>query len=111
MKNTHIKNLKQEIDPQIRLEVYKELLEIYQNQLEPNGYYGFCLDLPVVLWGLNSYLDKSPDGLPFHYEDAMIAFPELTFEVTGEIGKAYHSDILSNDLRIEFLKSWIATLE
>ena len=85
MKNTHIKTLTKPIDKNTRLSVYKESLERFLNQQEVDG---LCLLLPMVLWGLEHYLDDYLDEETrqnWCWTNTRTAFPELTQEVLDKI--------------------------
>ena len=108
MKNTHIKTLTKPIDKNTRLSVYKETLERFLNQQEVDG---LCLLLPMVLWGLEHYLDDYLDeetGRNWCYKDTPTAFPELTQEVLDKITSAYPEE--RDAIRIKYLKEWIEKL-
>ena len=103
MKNTHIKNLRQEIPADIRLQVYKELLES-----ERYEYVGLCILLPMTLWGLRDTIDDGPDGEDWDFEDTSIAFPELTKEIISLITA---KDRKRGEKREKYLQQWIKKLE
>ena len=109
MKNTHIKTLTKPIDKNTRLSVYKESLERFLNQQEVDG---LCLLLPIVLWGLEHYLDDYLDEETrqnWCFINTPTAFPELTQEILDEIRTG--DDVKTRDaIRIEHLKKWIEKL-
>lgn len=107
MKNTHIKTLTKPIDKNTRLSVYKETLERFLNQQEVDG---LCLLLPMVLWGLEDYLEYYLDEETrqnWWWTNTPIAFPELTQEVLDKIHSAYGD---RDEIRAEYLKEWIEKL-
>lgn len=113
MRNTDIKDLKQVVPANIRLQVYKEALEYYENKgyaeedfIEGNYGDGLCLVLPCILWGLKHYLDFTFEW-DYHYTP--IAFPELDREALGVLAYRGHIDIFP--IRIKYLETWIEKLE
>lgn len=109
MKRTHILNLKSPIDPADRLEVYREAYERFLDE-EFHKYYGFCLGLPIVLWGLSNHSEKAPNGINWLYADTTIAFPELTADVLYDLDSTPMS-VNREKLRLEYLAEWIQNLE
>ena len=107
MKNTHIKTLTKPIDKNTRLSVYKESLErINQKQVT-----GLCVLLPMVLWGLEHYLDDYLDeetGTDWCWTDTPTAFPELTQEVRDKIRSARNEERIA--IRAKYLEEWIEKL-
>lgn len=108
MKNTHIKNLHQIVPENIRLEVYKEVLVIIETEPIYVYNHGLCLLLPISLWGLTSYLEEGPNGNKWFFLDTSYAFPELTKNAIKEI---VGSGDNANEVRREYLESWIKNLE
>lgn len=114
MKNEHIKNLKAEVPREIRLEVYKELLERIKKKQTLEGdrhqLFQMCIYLPVILWGFGDVRgDTGPDGSYWDYEDTVYAFPELTQDVIDSIENVKLS--IRNAVRAEYLREWIKQLE
>lgn len=109
MKNTHIENLLTEVPRELRLEVYKETLTMFENN--SLWFHGLCLVLPSVLWGLESYHDYAPDGSVWDFEDTSTAFPELSKEVIEYIENIYDYTDSMDAVRMNFLKLWIVELE
>lgn len=107
MKNTHIKTLTKPIDKSTRLSVYKESLEIFdQNQV-----IGLCLLLPMVLWGSEDYLEYYLDEEPrqnWCWKDTPTAFPELTQEVLDKISSTRDEERIA--IRAKYLEEWIEKL-
>jgi hypothetical protein len=79
--------LEKELPPHIRLEVYKEALEIVKKEQWVFGLtsFGLCLILPCVLWGLKHFMDDTPGGGEWELRDTPKAFPELTEEWLNKI--------------------------
>lgn len=112
MKNTHIKNLLQEVPANIRLEVYKEAIYAIENKTIKSMsrvVTGLCLVLPVVLWELENIHSLTPNDTHWKYDDTTIAFPELTEEVVIDISNARLR--FDDSKRIEYLNKWIKELE
>jgi hypothetical protein len=103
--------LKKELPPHIRLEVYKEALEIVKKEQWVFGLtsFGLCLILPCVLWGLNHFEDDMPGGGEWAYDDTPKAFPEFTHEWWRRIVIKTSED--ANKVRIAFLEESIKQLE
>lgn len=111
MKNKHIKNLKEVVPAELRLEVYRETLEFIKNN--PIGTHnrvdlgaGLCVLVPSILWGLDSAFDCAPDGEDWCFSETRIAFPEISNKVVVRISEG----TLSPDrevLRIEVLEEII----
>ncbi len=112
MKNKHIKNLGEVVPAKIRLEVYKEALEIIEKNLWKSGTngHGLCVLLPCCLWNLISFLDKAPDGKDWKYQATTISFPELDSKILNKLNKT-NTEKEINKLRIKFLKKFIVKLE
>jgi hypothetical protein len=79
--------LEKELPPHIRLEVYKEALEIVREGGQRYNEFGegLCLLLPCVLWGLTSFLKNSPTNTTWNARKTPKAFPELTEEWLNRI--------------------------
>lgn len=95
------------IPDSVRLEVYKEALEKYKEV--PCSLDGLCLSLPMVLWGLNNYLDRDPKGERWDYTLTPKSFPELTEEWLVNITKTINEK-QAVKLRVKFLKQAIKSL-
>lgn len=87
MKNEHI--LPNTLVPEdIRLEVYKEALDIIkrgEHRYCINGFF-LCFLLPCVLWDLGDYLDDSPSDNTWSFKDTTTLFPEIShwiFDITN----------------------------
>lgn len=82
------------VPPEIRLEVYKDALMVIQskNRIINSMFYtknkmgrvlhegrsmGLCLLLPCVLWNLDTYMDKDPNGREWMFSRTWTAFPEI----------------------------------
>lgn len=113
MKNTHIPNLLQEVPKDIRLEVYKEALDIISNNIRHESGSGFslCLLLPCLLWDLDWYCNLAPDKDSWDWRDTTKAFPELTKDIITNI-ITYNNDneTKRNKIRINFLQDSIKLL-
>lgn len=108
MKNTHIASLKEVVPAKIRIEVYKESLIIFKNISKFDRLDGgLCILLPMVLWGLKSFLDTAPNGEDWKWKDTVIAFPEIA-PLLPKIWKADGKD--KTTCRIEgleeIIKNW-----
>lgn len=115
MRNKKIENLLKEVDVKVRLQVYKNTLNFIKGKYEAEDWItgdipeytdGLCLLLPVILWNLKKYSDKTPNKKSWDYNDTSIAFPELTNKVIRSINS------VSNKVeqRIEFLENFITKL-
>jgi len=111
MKNTHIPNLLKEVPKDIRLEVYKEALDIIINNkiIKSNSGYNLCILLPCLLWDLEDYWDISPNGETWHYQETIKAFPELTQKFINNINKITNINDRHN-MRINLLQTSIKLL-
>ena len=90
MKNTHIRNLKSPVPIIERMEVYQEALEMYEENLErirnktsvkfpggaPSG--KPYLILPCLLWDLEHFTNKCPDGKDWDSFNVTVGFPEIS---------------------------------
>lgn len=111
MKNTQISNVGILVPKEIRLEVYKEALEIFKNNTKKsdlNTKSGLCLLLPCILWDLENFLDKAPDGKHWSYSDTGKRFPELTDNVIEDIEKCGEEEAIKK--RTEYLEQFIKKL-
>jgi hypothetical protein len=108
MKNTQIKNLKDVVPKEIRLQVYKDALDYYHTPKKDrrNWAEGLCLLLPCILWDLCHYLD---DSIVWDYDETSTAFPELEKHLS-EIYKC-KGDKARNKYRLSILTKWISDLE
>lgn len=80
MKNNTVKNLKVAVPVEIRLEVYENTLSFIENKgqrLNVDYKEGLCIILPVILWGMESMFEKTPDGSCWSWRDTTTAFPEF----------------------------------
>lgn len=111
MKNTHIKNLKEVIPSNIRLQTYKDALDYYgQIYTESRDYTeGLCLVLPCIMWGLPHYLSNAPDGDYWGPNKSQEVFPELGRDI-HRIRSPYLTDVTRMNLRMELLRNWIKEL-
>jgi hypothetical protein len=105
--------LEKELPKKIKLQVYKEALELYKNDentIKQLGY-GLCLVLPCVLWELNHFLNSAPNGEGWKFKDTCIAFPEIDkyIEEISDIS-IYDNTIEKMQKRIEVLKEIIQNL-
>jgi hypothetical protein len=104
MKRTHILDLKSPIDIQTRLQVYIEAYkqkEIIQKE-------GLCYGLPIILWGLDGYYQKTPDGKQWSAGHTCTAFPELNTQIIIYIDKNREN---KEKLRMQFLARSIKKLQ
>jgi len=103
----------QEVPPNIRLEVYKEALQLIQSDTDRSKRnklgIGLCLLLPVLLWELECYCSKLSNGRVWFYDQITKMFPELTSKKIDIITRT-HAD-QRDKIRIEFLKEMIQRLE
>jgi hypothetical protein len=114
MKNTHIKNLLEPVPRELRIEIYKELLERIKKKqtlidAKEDKQFHLCVYLPVVLWGFTIIYQSAPDGGLWHMSDVPKAFPEFTNEIIDSIYDVRPST--RNAVRAELLKEWIKQLE
>lgn len=115
MKNTEITTLNEAVPEEIRLEVYKEALElykenspkIYQNTLMDRSR-GLCILLPMVLWGLDEF-DPFDEEREWYWGDTFVAFPELNKTIIGILEEMRQEDKPAK--RQEYLQRWIHELE
>lgn len=100
MKNQNIRNLRSKVPDNIRLEVYKEVLDSHLSM-------GLCLSLPVVLWGHKNICTLAPDGKHWSYFSTPEAFPELKKDLPLLEECAEET---KEGKRKELLESWIKKL-
>lgn len=95
------------VPEEIRLECYKEALEIVKNFDKQFGLSNpvVCLILPCVLWGLEDYEDDAPNGELWFFYHA----PEMFPEIEG-IQRAFKFSQNKKQTRIEFLEKAICEL-
>lgn len=111
MKNTHIKNLYEEVPIEIRIKVYEEALNHILNiKRHRSDCFGLCLILPCILWDLNTAIDTAPDGFDWHYESTSYAFPELDNKVLKKL-QNLRTESTKNLFRVKFLKESINKLK
>lgn len=112
MKNTQITNLGILVPIEIRLDVYKKALKILENSRKKsrlNSDDGLCLLLPCVLWNLEYWQDRAPDGYHWYYCNTSKSFPELNYSVIEDItSKDKKRERIST--RIKYLKQFIENL-
>jgi hypothetical protein len=113
MKNTQIKNLKEVVPKEIRLQVYKDALEYYGSLLEAPKKWGtgLCLVLPCALWGFSDYIAEESMDLKWDFENTPIAFPELNNDVLLDLKSINLEDNSRMQIRCTYLKIWISDLE
>jgi hypothetical protein len=68
----------------IRLEVYKEAIDLIQKNPAYVDSLGLCLLLPMLLWGLEDHLSAAPNGHYWNFEHTENMFPEM-FGIVDEI--------------------------
>lgn len=113
MKNTHIRNLGQVVPAEIRLEVYKQALEIIQKQKDVFNLgksYGLCILFPCCLWDLDDFLDNAPDSNGWSFYKTIKSFPELTDEMIKRI-TSKETEEKADKCRVRLLKKFIVQLE
>ena len=79
MKNKHIKP-HELVPPHIRLRVYRKASKLLSQDYPISGMTedrGLCMVLPCVLWDLENYLHKAPNGSDWEYYKMYLMFPEL----------------------------------
>lgn len=101
MKNEHIKS-KDEVPTQLRLEVYKEVLEKHNWR---NNEDGLCYLLTMYLWGF-SYATEAYNTIHHFYMNTELMFPELVDELR-KINRAENK----NKVRVNALKRMIKKVE
>lgn len=101
MKNAHIKS-KEEVPTELRLEVYKEVLEKINWKTNESG---LCHLLPMLLWGF-SYPLEAHNRLDHSFWDTKLMFPELSPEIP-KICRAHNENLV----RCNALKRMIKKLE
>lgn len=113
MKNTHIKNLLAPVPIGLRLELYRGLLKrIEESPRFSQKHFSLCLELPIELWGLESYLSNGPDGEDWNHKDTLIAFPELLPEHIEDIQSRDPENYRgANDWRCNYLARYINQIE
>ncbi len=74
-----IESLKEVIPLEKKLLIYNKALNCLETKKYPaNLLYGpLCILLPCLLWNLNSFLDRAPNGKIWNYLDTVVAFPEI----------------------------------
>lgn len=110
MKNLHITTLREELPTEVRLEVYKEALELFESGKINSDKYcnGFCLLFPMLLWDIE-FSARDPHGKIWNFSDTKYAFSELTPE-SFKIMRNICTLKETNEQRIKFLKEWIEKL-
>jgi hypothetical protein len=109
--------LQNEFSSQERLETYKKVLQVLIELGERKDSHGLCLLIPKIHFNLNlySYLSNHIDeitGKSMCFVDTTLAFPELTFEIISELQSNAAEPIqVLNNLRINFIKKFISSLE
>lgn len=77
-------NLKDYVHPSLKIEVPKEIRkQVYEIAISEKldlSVYGLCLSLPMILWDLKSFIQKTPSNEFWDYAHTPIAFPELNKE-------------------------------
>lgn len=113
MKNSQIKNLKEVVPKEIRLQVYKDTLKYYGSLLEAPKKWGtgLCLVLPCALWGLSNYISEESMDLKWDFGDTPLAFPELNNDVLMDLQSINLEDFSRMQARCSYLKIWISNLE
>ncbi len=104
MKRTHIIDLKSPIDPETRLQVYKEAYKEKSLILK----YGLCLGLPLVLWGHEDHFGLTPTGMQWSHGHTSTAFPELSHKIIVYIDEHKQN---KDKLRMQFLVRSIQKLQ
>ena len=124
VRNQHCKP-KQEVPIGIRLEVYKEVLDLikkypqydkHDNMINEEQYEGtgrgLCILLPCKLWNLRHNMLNSDGSITFHkdwyYYQTPIMFPELC-QYLSQL--SYSNGYEKYLLRIEFLEAIINNIE
>lgn len=114
MKNQHITTLKKPIPIDIRIEVYKDAIDIIKNNIKhdtltTNSISALCLLLPCILWDLDHWLQDTPAGIDWNHNDVPKAFPEIK-QWTEEAYKFGGNSNNKNLKRIEVLQNAINKL-
>ena len=100
----------------IRLEVYQEALaylldkdtkELYGSHTKDG--LGLRLLLPTLLWGLNHYNSKAPNGEPYSWRLTPQMFPELNEDILDRIWQVNDTDLI--DERILALNLMISRIK
>lgn len=104
--------LEKELPKKVKLQVYKDALELYKNDentIKQLGW-GLCLVLPCVLWEINHYLDTMPNEECWSHKETEIAFPEIKPYINSlnEPLNHKHTNTLT---RISWLEEIIKKLE
>ncbi len=112
MRNEHIKpgDL---VPAEIRIQVYEEALRIIRNnEVNPagNNFYHLCLMLPVLLWGLDSYIENAPNGEEWTCIEIPTMFPEIDSEFITYMSTTALLREQANAKRIEVLQGAILQL-
>lgn len=118
MKNRQIKNLDQPVPKEIRLQVYKEIINLYDSdskrvyQGDDKRRYkrGLCILLPIVLWDIKDAMTRSPDNSFWWAYQTQKAFPELTEEHIQNLSKLEEGPI-KNLKRYNLINQFINQLE
>ena len=118
MKNEQIKDLSEEVDVEIRIQVYKDTIAFIESKYEvveegscdvPEYDDGLCMLLPAILWGLEKYSNRTPSGERWLFYAAGIAFPELTRNVINTIVATSYKEKVAFRKRV--LKGFINKLK
>lgn len=101
MKNQHIPDLKSAVPPEIRMEVYEELINIinqaHYGKFGLDGDFSLCLALPCVLWDLDNWDNFGPRDEDWVFMDTVIAFPEFNKEIMDTIANIYTQQDRNNE--------------
>jgi hypothetical protein len=102
--------LEKELPKKIKLQVYKEALELYKNDENTIQQFGvgLCLVLPCVLWELSHYLDY-PHNEDWRHYDTPKAFPEIRYYLDS-LKEPLGSGHSANTTRIKWLEEIIQNL-
>jgi len=107
--NTHITTLEEIVPIDIRLTCYIKAKEFVKQSDTIDKTHGLCLLFPMMLWNLKHYGSSQPNGKDWNYNDASIAFPELTEKIIDRIQTGITFE-QRNKIRLYYLNKWIKKL-
>lgn len=96
------------VPEKIRLECYARAIVQIENKIYTQTYAvitpSLCLLLPCILWELNSFREKAPNGQPWNFHDTVNMFPEFGYRFDPE-------KTLNNQQRLNMLHECISEIK
>ena len=112
MRNENIK-IGKNAPKAIRREVYAEAIRVIERDkiVYKLNCFPLCLILPCILWELDSFLDKTPQGEDWDQWDIPGIFPELTDDRIKSITRFYKKPKERDIQRIKVLREMLAEVQ